>query len=294
MWVSDRVTGREIAWLSNAVDLHVHTAPATIDRAQLDLDFGREAIEEGMATAVIKSHAVPTMSRVQSVNRAIGSSILKGGITLNGPVGGLNVDAVEVALALEAAIVWLPTLWAENHASRLREAGDTKFVGLRVPRADEMLRVSYGRRVTESVRAIIDLAARYNAVVATGHISPEEIDAVVRACGDAGVTVLVNHPFFHVTDLSIDHQLELAEQGAIMEYCAYAIEETRDHSVDQVVDAIDRIGPERCVLASDYGQQGNPAVPGLASFAEAVHAAGLPQDAVRCCLSNTPARVLDG
>lgn len=280
-------------WLDGAIDVHVHTAPAMVDRAQRDPALARDALDAGMAGVVVKSHVVPTVGRVDAVNAALGEQVLYGGITLNGSVGGLNLEAVETALELGAAIVWLPTTWARNHASRARAAGETSFVGQRVPTASEDLIVAECGEVTPEARRILELVADYDAVVATGHVSPAEIEAVVDAAADAGATCLVNHPFFRVTDLSIDAQERLVERGAVMEYCAYAIESTPGHTAEAVADALERLGPDHCVLATDYGQVGNPAVPGLADYAQDVVDAGASPGTVRECLATTPASLLE-
>ncbi|SIS19492.1 DUF6282 family protein [Natronorubrum thiooxidans] len=280
-------------WLEGAVDIHVHTAPAMVNRAQDDPTLARDALEAGMDAVVVKSHVVPSVGRVDAVNSALDEQILYGGITLNGSVGGLNPEAVETALELGAKIVWLPTTWARNHAARARAAGEDVFVGQRVPTETEDLEVTDGEELTADARRIVDLVAEYGAVLATGHVSPAEIDAVVDACAERGATCLINHPFFRVTDLSIDEQAALAERGAVMEYCAYAVESTPDHTVDRVAEAIERLGSDRCVLATDYGQVGNPAVPGLAAFATDVAKAGAAEKTVRRCLTETPARLLE-
>lgn len=280
-------------WLVGAIDIHVHTAPAMVERAQGDQSLARDALEAGMAGVVVKSHVVPTVGRVDAVNSALGEQILYGGITLNGSVGGLNPEAVETALELGAAVVWLPTTWARNHASRARADGETTFVGQRVPTASEDLVVTEGGEVTPETQRILEFVAEYDAVVATGHVSPDEIEVVVDAAADVGAKCLVNHPFFHVTDLSIDVQERLVERGAVMEYCAYAIESTPGHTVETVADALERLGPDHCVLATDYGQVGNPAVPGLADYAQDVVDAGASTETVRDCLTTTPASLLE-
>ncbi|MDQ2052226.1 DUF6282 family protein [Natronolimnohabitans sp. A-GB9] len=280
-------------WLEGAIDCHVHTAPAMVDREQADAALARDALEAGMAGVVVKSHVVPTVGRVDAVNDAVGERVLYGGITLNGSVGGLNLEAVETALELGAAIVWLPTTWARNHASRARAAGESTFVGQRVPTAEEDLIVAEDGEVTPPTRRIIELVAEHDAVIATGHVSPAEIEAVVDASASAGATCLINHPFFRVTDLSIDTQAALAERGAIMEYCAYAIESTPGHTAADVADALERLGPDHCVLATDYGQAGNPAVPGLGDYAQAVVDAGASVESVTQSLTATPASLLE-
>jgi hypothetical protein len=282
----------DTAILEGAIDLHVHTAPDLVERFETDVELAREAREAGMAGVVVKSHVVPTAGRVDLVNEAVGDDLLHGGVACNGTVGGLNRDAVETALELGGRVVWLPTAWSANHASQAREAGVERFVGQRVPGPDEEIPVARDGEVTDATRTVIDLAAEYDAAVGTGHATPAEIEAVAAACDDAGAACLVNHPCFRVVDISLDRQERLADLGAVMEYCAYSVDSTEGHTVERVAEAVERVGPEHAVLATDYGQAENPPVPGLREFAEGVVEAGVPREAVRRCLTETPARLL--
>jgi len=278
--------------LKGAIDLHVHTAPDLIDRFETDVQLAQDAREAGMRRVVVKSHVVPTAGRVDLVNEAVAADVLAGGIALNGSVGGLNRDAAETALELGANVVWLPTAWSANHAGQARAAGVDRFVGQRVPGADEEIPVAGGGEVTPETREIIDLVGEYDAVVGTGHASPPEIEAVVDACAEEGVRCLVNHPFFRVVDLPLDAQKRLTDRGAVLEYCAYSVQSTEGHSTERVARAIDTVGPEHVALATDYGQPDNPPVAGLAAFAQDVIDHGVSRDAVRRTLTETPARVL--
>ncbi|WP_135823701.1 DUF6282 family protein [Halorussus ruber] len=278
--------------LAGAIDLHVHTAPDLVERFESDVELARDAREAGMRGVVVKSHVVPTAGRVDLVNEAVGDELLYGGVACNGTVGGLNRDAVETALELGGRVVWLPTAWSANHASQAREEGVERFVGQRVPGPDEEIPVARDGEVTDATRTIIDLAERYDATVGTGHATPDEIEAVAAACDDAGVDCLVNHPCFRVVDISLDQQERLADVGAVMEYCAYSVESTEGHTVERVAEAVERVGPENAVLATDYGQAENPPVPGLREFAEAVADAGVSRESVRRCVTETPAGLL--
>lgn len=278
--------------LAGAIDLHVHTAPDLVERFESDVELARDAREAGMRGVVVKSHVVPTAGRVDLVNEAVDDDVLCGGVACNGSVGGLNRDAVEVALDLGAAVVWLPTAWSANHASQARAAGVDRFVGQRVPDAAEEIRVAVDGEVTGATKEIVDLAAEYDAAIGTGHAGPDEIEAVAAACSDAGVDCLVNHPCFRVVDVPLDRQERLADLGAVMEYCAYSVRSTEGHTVDRVAEAIRRVGSDHAALATDFGQAENPPVPGLREFAADVVDAGVSRDAVRRCLTETPAKVL--
>ncbi len=275
-----------------AIDCHVHTAPDLVERYETDVALAREAIAADMGGVLVKSHVLPTVGRVDLVNEAVGEEVLYGGVALNGSVGGLNPDAVETALELGARVVWLPTAWSHNHASQARAAGTERFVGQRVPGPEEDIRVAEDGEVTPATREVVDLVAEHDATLGTGHASPDEIEAVVDACADAGVRCLVNHPFFRVVDLPIDRQVELADRGAVMEYCAYAVESTDGHSVDRVTEAVERVGADNALLATDFGQAENPPVQGLAAFAAAVEDAGVDRETVEMLVTATPERVL--
>lgn len=278
--------------LEGAVDVHVHTAPDLVERYESDVALARRVQDAGMRGAVVKSHVVPTAGRVELANEAVGERVLHGGVALNGSVGGVNPDAAEVALDLGARVVWLPTAWSHNHASQARAAGVERFVGQRVPSADEDLHVTDDGEVTPATRRVIDLVAEHDAVLGTGHVSPGAIEAVVDACADAGARCLVNHPFFRVLDLSIEQQAALADRGAVMEFCGYAVQSTEGHTVERVARAVERIGPDRCLVATDFGQASNPPVEGLASFASALVDVGLERETVRRLVAETPVDVL--
>lgn len=282
------------AWdlLDGAVDVHVHTAPDLVERYATDLELARAVRDAGMAGAVVKSHVVPTAARTAAVNECLGEEVLSGGVALNGSVGGLNPDTVETALGLGADIVWLPTAWSANHAAQARTAGTERFAGQRVPGPEEELSVLTDEGIHPAIERIVDLVADADAVLGTGHVGTDEIEAVVDTCADAGVRCLVNHPFFRISDIPIATQVRLADQGAVMEYCAYAVESTDGHRVGRVADAVERVGPERSILATDFGQASNPPVEGLARYAGALADAGLSDVTLRTLLSETPRELL--
>lgn len=278
--------------IENAVDVHVHSSPDLIEWHAPDVELARSARAAGMRRLVIKSHVVSTVGRVDLVNEAVGEKMLYGGIALNGSVGGVNPAAVKVALDLGAKIVWLPTAWSANHAWQARAAGIERFVGQRVPTPEEQLETVIDGDLTEATTRVIELVANRDAVLGTGHLAPRKIETVVSACETMGARCLVNHPFFRVVDMPIETQERLAEKGAVMEYCAYSIQSTDGHRIARVAEAIDRVGPERCLLATDFGQQSNPPIEGLTAFARELMTVGLARDIVRRALVASPEDLL--
>src|SRR5580704_19310849 len=96
-------------FLEDAIDLHVHSAPDVDARRFNDLELAREAERAGMAAILIKSHQNSTVERAWLVSKVITGIQVFGGLVLNETVGGLNVAAVKLALAMGAKEIWMPS-----------------------------------------------------------------------------------------------------------------------------------------------------------------------------------------
>jgi hypothetical protein len=251
--------------LEGAIDLHIHTAPDVRPRRMDAIDAAREAAAAGMCAIVLKAHYGMTAGLAALVERVVPGIRVFGGVVLNEAVGGLNPVAVETALQLGARVIWMPTLSAAQHLRFLGHAGD----GLRI--LDE------ARRIKPEVEEILRLVAQHDRILATGHLSVEEIVRLIPAAQAAGVRRLViTHPEHPVVGMPIRLQQELARRGAFFERC-FASTLLPEHSVPMaaIISAIRQVGPETTVLATDLGQPENPSpVEGLRAYLQALHGAG--------------------
>jgi hypothetical protein len=273
-----------------AFDLHVHIEPDLVARSTSDIELARRFEALGLAGFALKSHYVPTAERAAVVRAAVPGARVLGSLTLNAGVGGLNPLSVEIAAREGARIVWMPTVDAENEASH--HAGppgvkrpvwaqlQAEFESLGVYKAP--VRVAENGAVRAEVREVLEVVARRELVLATGHLSAAEIFAVVEAALEAGVRhVVVTHPDYPTQSVSVNDQRALAEQGALLERC-FAPIHTGKVSWQQVFEGIRATGPERNLLSSDLGQIGNPPVEdGLPLMADALLAAGFSDEEVR-------------
>jgi hypothetical protein len=235
--------------LQGLVDLHVHTAPDVRARSCDDFQLAREAQRTGARAVVIKSHHVPTVDRAWLARQAVPGAQIFGGVTLNESVGGLNPAAVDVALRLGARIVWLPTLSALEHRRQERKAGGVGVV------ADG--------RVVPAAREIFRQVAAANAILATGHQSAAEVRVVVAAAWAEGVEkILVNHPEHRVVGMDVAAQRELLRDFPVYFERCYAQPGGPGagylSNAEANLRAIEALGPESTVLASDVGQIENP------------------------------------
>jgi hypothetical protein len=283
----------DAAWkaLEGAYDLQVHVAPDVIERRIDDLDLAKEFLAHGLRGFVLKSHYMSTAERAKVVSRAVPGIEAYGAITLNHAVGGLNPVAVELAGRSGAKIVWMPTVDAANETAGRTDGPKEKLpfwakiqrelaaTGINPPPISV---IDAGGNVTDAARRCIEVIAKHNMVLATGHLGRAEIFALVRTARAMGAKrVVVTHAEFHSQNLSAEEQLELAQMGAFIEHC-FTTMHTGKAPWDVVLASIRKVGPGRCILSTDLGQTINPPVAeGFAMFAQRLLDAGFTLEEVR-------------
>jgi len=215
-----------------------------------------------------------------------------GTITLNASVGGLSSLAVEVAAREGARIVWFPTVSAVNEQRELtteRAAGNVPVwvrfeLSLRDAGVDpEPVDVvdDHGR-LTDAAERVLEVVARHDLALCTGHLGRDEIFAVVSAASERGIrNIVVTHPEFPSQSLEPSDQVELAELGALMER-VFTTAYTGKTTWERVFEATRAVSVAGTVWATDLGQVANPPVEdGLALMADIHLAAGFSEDDVR-------------
>jgi len=295
------VTGAAWKCLQGAYDLQIHVGPDVIGRRIDDIDCAKEFLQHGLKGFVLKSHYVPTGERAQVVTKAVPGIKAFGAITLNHSVGGLNPVAVELAGRSQCKIVWFPTVDAENEtAGRSTSTEKLPFwakiqrelaaTGIAPP---PITVLDSSGKVSEAARRCIELIAKHNMILATGHIGRAEIFALVKAAREMGAQkVVVTHAEFPSQNLTADEQYELARMGAFIEHC-FTTMYTGKAPWEGVLAAIRRAGPERCVLSTDLGQTINPPVAeGFAMFAQKLLDGGFSVDQIRRMAVTNPSALV--
>jgi hypothetical protein len=82
-----------------------------------DIDLALAAKQQGMRAILIKNHVVITADRAEIASAQADFPVF-GAIALNLTVGGLNLEAVEVALKMGAKEVWMPTIHASHYVAQ--------------------------------------------------------------------------------------------------------------------------------------------------------------------------------
>ncbi len=281
------------AWeaIQGAYDLQVHVSPDVIPRRTDDIELAKDFLAHGLRGFVLKSHYLQTGERAAVVSKAVPGISAFGAITLNHSVGGLNPVAVEIAGRSGCKIVWMPTVDAENETAGLPGGGDKKLpfwaeiqremaaMGIAPPRITVL---DSGGGISQATRTCLELIARHDMVLATGHLGRHEIFPLVRAARELKVRkVLITHAEFPSQDLSAMEQAELAGMGAIIEHC-FTTMHTGKAPWDAVLESIRIVGAEHCILSTDLGQPINPPVAeGFAMFAQKLLDNGFSVDEIR-------------
>src|SRR5919197_4927962 len=139
-----------------------------------------------------------------------------------------------------------------------------------------------GGRPPGPPRQCLELIAKHDMVLATGHIRPDEVPPVVQAAREVGVQrIVVTHPEFPTTKLTIEQQQALARQGVYFERC-FTTPHTAKCSWEYLIENIRQVGVASTILATDLGQTTNPHVDeGLAIYYGQLLDAGFSEADVR-------------
>ena len=272
--------------MDGVVDIHVHSAPDSVERSIDSVDVAKLARDRGMRAIVLKSHYEPTATMAFIVRKAVPGIEVFGGIDLNLTVGGMNAAAVEHMTQVSGGygrLVWMSTFDAENQVRVSKE--NRPFV--RVARDGQLL---------PEVKDVIAVIAKHNLVLATGHVSPDEALLLVREGKRQGVRhMVVTHAMQTPVLMNVAQMQAAAKDGAFVEFVSGspAGPGGRERATTYA-DAINKVGAESCILSSDLGQKGNPLPPdGLADFIAALRARGLTDAQIDLIARRNPARLLD-
>jgi predicted metal-dependent TIM-barrel fold hydrolase len=238
--------------LEGVCDMHIHTSPDIGDRIGDDFEVTRICRDAGMRAIVLKSDFESTASRAILTRKIVPGIEIFSSICLNTPVGGVNPAAVEIALKLGAKVIWLPTKYSKAHINikgvpklKTTVVGETVF--------DDI------GELTQSCRQIVSLAKEYDVVIGTGHLSKEEILAVVKYSREVNYEkIVITHPHFVVPRLNDKELKELVDMGAWVEFCAGTVFPNGPARIEQVISALNTVGPNKCIVTSDAGRPTKP------------------------------------
>jgi hypothetical protein len=149
--------------------------------------------------------------------------------------------------------------------------------------------------VSKPVHDCLDLIGKHDMILATGHISPKEMPAVIRAAAEHKVQrIVITHPEFRTTCLSIEQQKELTKFDVYFERC-FTTAHSGKISWEGMFNNIRALGSGTTILSTDLGQSNNPFVDdGLEMFIQKLLDADFSENDIQQMASKNPAAVLEG
>jgi len=288
--------------LKGAYDLHVHSGPDIMPRKFDDIELAQRIKESGMAGYVMKSHYFNTSQRGSLLKKIQPECEAIGAIALNQSVGGINSLAVEMAARSGAKIVWFPTTDAENEISQVMTGDPNKKLPYWAKIIKELeeenvklstISILQDGKLTSETLAVIDTIAKYNIILATGHLSHEETFALVQEAYQRGVKkIIITHVDFPTTFYSVEDQKKLVKYGAYMEHC-YVTWKSGKVDFDETVRQIREVTPDHIILSTDLGQSTNPYPDeGLLEFAKKLITSGFTENEIRKMIVDNPEKLL--
>ena len=267
--------------ITGAIDMHAHSDPDGVPRSIDAIDLARLAKSRGMRALVLKNHYEPTASLAYLVRKEVPGIEVFGGISLDLTVGGVNPAAVEWMTKVKGGygkVVWMPTYDSEHQVT----SSGAKRPFARV--------ANDGKLVPEAVR-VIEIIARNNLVLETGHSSPAEALLLIREAKRQGVqNILVTHAMSPIVGMSIPEMKEAANLGAYLEFVWVR---PGSDAAKAYVPAIRQVGPEFCVISSDLGQATTPLHPdGLLALYQYLHSQGFSEAEIDRMAKVNPAKLL--
>ncbi len=278
--------------LNGSIDMHLHNGPDEMPCRVDALEAAEQAYEAGMRAIVLKNHSYATTQLATLTQKLVPDVRVFGSICLDYEIGGLNLYALERNAQLGAKIVWMPTFSSTNSRSKMRK------LGLKLEGDGFSILGNNGRLVPE-IDGILEIVKVYKMVLASGHISPAEIFALVNEARKKGIDkIVITHPSdveFMSLILTLKEQQSLAAMGVIIEQTLVTLLPTefcRD-PVERVKE-IRSIGAEHCIMSTDLGQLWNPPpAEGMRFFIATLLRKGISSEEIEQMVKKNPARLLD-
>ena len=285
--------GIEDDLLQGAIDCHIHAYPDFVQRAQDMVQVAVDAAKAGMRAVTFKDHwnvsANAAYITQQFIDHMVEKGELEHGIEVYGGAGtcyGVRPDYIRTALNYpNFKMIWFPTFTSLGF---WRGAGHPEQGGVRL--------VSEEGGVLPEVAEVMRLAAEHKVGIGFGHTDFQELLPLAKKAKELGVRATLDHPLLELNKLLLDEMQEIADLGVYVgTYCQPMIPSLYQPVVDpmETIRTIKAIGPERCIIGSDFGQVLHVnSVDGMRIFIRALLGFGVEPEAIQLMLRDNPAKLM--
>jgi len=248
--------------LDGTVDLHCHSGPSPFPRRLDHVEASHDGARINMRAILCKSHHHSTVMDLLAMRSQLehAPTEMFGGVALNTEVGGVNPSAVALAISMGGRCVWGPTVSAAQHRA-VHQHGDGFPLNTGELHEHEESIFDESGDVSQQTDLVTRLVGEAGIMLTGGHLDGESMVAFFETASRNGVKrLLVHHPDYivNVSETALD---DLLAHGAFIEHelaMYHPDVPSPGWEIQRLVDWIDRVGPERTVIDSDLGQEGNP------------------------------------
>lgn len=272
--------------LRGVYDLHVHTSPDVGPRKCSDVELAERMRAAGMAGGAIKCHYLDTAGRAGLLRELYPDLMIVGGITLNRSVGGINPQAAERSAQAGGRMLWFPTMDARAY-QQYRQKSDPA-----VDYSPFLTVLDDNDRLLPEVLDILDVAAQYQLVTGTGHLSAHEGMILVKEGLRRGCRMVLTHCDNPANFYTAEQQIQAADWGAIIEH-SYITTLWGRTSLETIASMIRSTGCENVILTSDFGQPASPyADEGMLLYTEGLLTQGFTEEELHQLTCQNPAHLI--
>ncbi len=314
--------------LKGAIDIHVHPGPhlKSSPRRLDPIEAAIEARDAGMRAIVLKDVFEMSNGIAWLVNRHVPNFRVYGGLIMNTVYGGMNPRAFKTAIHYGDGAKYLDFGAHSTYYQAAKEGRnvDGQFVPLsnlypkfKTEELDRCICIPVeedpGPELDEILRLLAENPGIY---LDTGHVSAEEAIRLVELGQEYGYErIVVSSAVAKIATL--EQLSHVASKGAFIEFSIaaytapqmiplthYYVEQeyasidegmtgTPGRGIREVAEQIQGIGPEHCIMSTDFGRYAlSGPVEGLREFIACMLDLGLSGDEIRTMIKDNPEKLL--
>ncbi len=285
--VKELRAGAEDECLQGAIDVHVHADPCSlVPRNQDFTQVAIDAAKVGMRAVVRKDHHYSTVGEASAIQRHIDHLVETGALPRRIEVyGGIPItfspDPRQVEQALrfpKFKMIWLNPVNGEM----LVEGGKVR------PEVEPIIELARDHGIG------LNLGAPSHSKKYGGMDDYEGLAPVVERVGVLGAAAVLDHP---LSSFTVDQIAELVGHGVYAGLFCYpslpSVIKAPVVDPARTLELVRRIGPERCIVASDVGMLLEPtALEALRLMIRLLMVLGLDPRDIDPMLKSNPARLI--
>ena len=149
---------------------------------------------------------------------------------------------------------------------------------------------------TRDAVAVLEIVRDRGLVLATGHLSPDEVERLTARTVDIGLRKVVStHPDLPAINMPVELQKKLAERGVYFERTVNVTTPPYSHlTMAELAARIRDVGFRSTILATDFGQPHNPPpVEGLGTYVQGLLDNGFAEDEIRAMVGGHARALLE-